>query len=139
MEIKRKRILSILRNIRENLVMTHRERNILLFVVVSYLVGNFLLLYQKFVGSSEESKIQKILVANKKAREKTSTEIEKIDINTANLEDLVKLPGIGVHKAQNILETRKKLGGFKSYDDLLKVKGIGPKLLEGIKPYISIE
>lgn len=56
---------------------------------------------------------------------------EPVDINTANIESLAKnIKGIGVKKAQAIVQYRKTHGPFKRIDDIVKVKGIGPKLLE---------
>ena len=54
-----------------------------------------------------------------------------VNINTANIETLAKnIKGVGVKKAQAIVQYRKTHGPFKRIDDLVKVKGIGPKLLE---------
>ncbi len=54
---------------------------------------------------------------------------EKIDVNTASLEDLDRLAGVGPVIAQKIIDARP----FSSVEDLIKVKGIGPKKLEDIK------
>lgn len=53
-----------------------------------------------------------------------------IDINNASEKELQELYGIGVKKAQAIIEYREKNGCFSSIDALLKVKGIGAKTLE---------
>lgn len=55
-----------------------------------------------------------------------------LDINMATAQDFEALPGIGPKLAQKIVETREKLGGFKTIDDLKKVKGIGNKKFEKI-------
>jgi competence protein ComEA len=57
----------------------------------------------------------------------------KIDINRANAEQLDGLKGIGPAKAQAIVADREKNGKFQSVDDLLRVKGIGEKLLSSMK------
>lgn len=62
-----------------------------------------------------------------------------ININTANVTQLTKLPGIGPKKAKRIIETRKKLGGFKRIEDIMKVKGIGEKTFQRIKHMIRVK
>ncbi len=66
-------------------------------------------------------------------------EEKSININSAKLEDLILLPGIGKSTAEKILELRKKTGGFKTLNDLLDVKGIGEVKFNKIKKYIFIE
>ena len=62
----------------------------------------------------------------------------RVNINTADKAQLETLPGIGNVKAQNILNYREKNGPFQSVEDLLNVNGIGEKVLEGMKDYITI-
>jgi competence protein ComEA len=59
-----------------------------------------------------------------------------INVNTATIDELTALPGIGEKRAQAILEARKQKGGFKSVDELTEVKGIGPANLEKLRPYL---
>jgi competence protein ComEA len=61
-----------------------------------------------------------------------------ININTAGATDLQQVPGIGPATAQKILDTRKSYGAFKSVDDLLAIKGIGPKKLEKMRKYLTV-
>jgi competence protein ComEA len=58
----------------------------------------------------------------------------KININTADAEQLATLPGIGQVKAEAIIKYREDKGKFKNINDLKEVKGIGDKLIEKIKP-----
>ncbi|ODN31104.1 ComEA family DNA-binding protein [Fervidobacterium thailandense] len=59
-----------------------------------------------------------------------------LNINTATVSELEKLPGIGPTKAAEIIRYRTENGPFKSVDELLNVKGIGPKTLEKIRPLV---
>lgn len=63
---------------------------------------------------------------------------ERININTADLAEICRLPGIGEKTAQKIIDLRNRLGKFSSVNQLLIVKGIGDKKLQQIKPYISL-
>jgi competence protein ComEA len=62
----------------------------------------------------------------------------RIPINQASVTTLESLPGIGVKKAQAIFDYRHVHGLFTSINQLSQVKGIGPKLLEKILPYLSL-
>ncbi len=62
-----------------------------------------------------------------------------VNLNTATKEELQTLPGVGPAVAQRIVEYRTKCGPFKSVDELLEIKGIGPKKLEKIKPLVTLE
>lgn len=63
----------------------------------------------------------------------------KVNINTANADELTTLKGIGESKAALIIAYREEHGEFKSLDDLTKVKGIGEATLVRIREDISLE
>lgn len=67
-----------------------------------------------------------------------STVPQQVDINTADLEALTALPGIGPVLAQRILDYRQENGAFTSLGELINVDGIGTKRLEAIWDYITI-
>lgn len=61
-----------------------------------------------------------------------------LDLNTATAEQLTELPGIGPATAKAIIDTRKAAGRFRSVDDLLTVKGIGPTKLDAIRNSVVV-
>jgi competence ComEA-like helix-hairpin-helix protein len=61
-----------------------------------------------------------------------------IDVNTATVSELTALPGIGEKRARAIVEAREQRGGFKTVDELVEVRGIGPANLEKLRPYVRI-
>ncbi|MGE5350543.1 MAG: ComEA family DNA-binding protein [Acidobacteriota bacterium] len=72
-------------------------------------------------------------------RKKILAEENSIDINSARVGDLMKLPGIGEKTAGRIIELRNLKGRFNSLEELLEVKGIGPAKMNKIRKYIFIK
>ncbi len=62
-----------------------------------------------------------------------------VNINSANAEQLTLLPRVGEVVAQRIVDFREENGEFKSFEDMLLVRGIGEKSFELIKPYITLK
>lgn len=60
----------------------------------------------------------------------------RIDINRADWPEFALLPNIGDEMARQIVASRAAGGPFLSHDDLRRVRGIGPKTLESIRPYL---
>ena len=60
-----------------------------------------------------------------------------LNLNTATVEQLASLPGIGQKTAERIIEYRTKSGGFKKIEELMNVKGIGEKNFLKLKPLVS--
>ncbi|MBW9211843.1 MULTISPECIES: ComEA family DNA-binding protein [Terrabacteria group] len=65
-------------------------------------------------------------------------ESTKVSLNTASLNDFMKIKGIGKKMAQRILDYRKENGLFQKLDDLQKVKGIGKKKYEELQSQITL-
>jgi competence protein ComEA len=63
----------------------------------------------------------------------------KINLNTATIEELSSLNGIGEKKAQAIIDYREKQGNFTSIEQLVDVSGVGPAILEKNKALISVQ
>lgn len=110
--------------------LTRQEKSVLLFISAVALFGILINhqakinpQFRQFLDSSQEN----------------TQNPKKVNLNSAGLEDLEKLTGIGPTIAQRILEHRKDSGGFKTIEDIKKVKGIGSRKYEIIKDDIAIE
>jgi competence ComEA-like helix-hairpin-helix protein len=86
---------------------------------------------------------QEVLDFNKSNFNKKSPKIvpgeKSINLNTAGIDELSKLPGIGKKTAEKIINYRKQINGFNSLDELLDVKGIGNFKFNKIKKFLFIE
>jgi comEA protein len=73
--------------------------------------------------------------------EKKSNQIKKYQFNPnlANVREFDNLPGISPKLAKAIIDDREKNGRFDSIDDLIRVKGIGPKKLADIRGYLTMQ
>ena len=63
---------------------------------------------------------------------------ERIDVNTADVYDLQRLPGIGEKRALDIIAWREEHGPFQTVDELTEISGIGPAILEGLREYARV-
>ena len=80
-------------------------------------------------GEEVNSELAQTPTPHKKEVEKEG----KVNINTATVEELKTLKGIGEKKAEAIIEYRKQNGSFKNKEELMKVRGIGKKLYESFQ------
>ena len=62
-----------------------------------------------------------------------------VNVNTASVEELQLLPGVGEARARAIVDLRKERGGLKSLEDLRSVKGIGDASLERLRPHVAFD
>lgn len=73
------------------------------------------------------------------ARQKASSApTTPINLNTATVQQLEALPGVGTRTAQLIVEHRQKNGGFKKVEELMNIKGIGEKSFLRLKPMVTV-
>jgi len=63
---------------------------------------------------------------------------QPINLNTASSAQLQQVPGIGPSTAEKILQMRKSYGTFKSVNDLLAIRGLGPKRLDKMRKYLTV-
>lgn len=75
-------------------------------------------------------------LASTKNVQDSSTLTLSVDVNGAELGELMLLPGIGLRLAERIIEEREFNGPYEKADDLLHVQGIGPKKLETLRPFV---
>lgn len=61
-----------------------------------------------------------------------------LDVNSATAADLELLPGIGPALAQRIVDDRARSGPFRTVEDLDRVRGIGPRTVERLRPFVRI-
>ncbi len=73
------------------------------------------------------------------AAETGPTQSGVVNLNTANSEELQRLPGVGEVRAGAIIRARKDRGGFKKLDELVEVKGVGPALLKRLRRHVTLQ
>lgn len=88
-------------------------------------------------ANEQQNKKEKKERANASDDKEASSSL--LNINKADVSALTSLPGIGPSKAKAIVEYREKKGAFRYIDDLMKVKGIGKKLMAKIRNKVRIE
>ena len=64
--------------------------------------------------------------------------VSPLDLNAASTKQLTEIPGIGKVMAERIVEWRDQHGPFQRVEDLMKVKGIGEKSFQKLRPYVTV-
>ena len=131
----------------EWLALTNAERNVILFLTGTFLLGLGIRLYQETFTSTptfDYRKSDSTFTALSSAVERDESGSRggseaQLNINTATKAQLMKLPGIGEVTAERILAYRKQTGSFKSIQELRKVKGISVKKLDQIKHLVKLK
>ena len=67
-----------------------------------------------------------------------AADLQKVNLNSATLEELMTLDGIGQKVAERILDFREKNGPFQKPEDLMMVKGVGEKIFEANRSTIVV-
>lgn len=132
-------------------IFTSQEKNIIKFLAGSLLLGALVTAYRQLYVpefSMENINLDSFKIASekpwidspKKGNENNEIQtIKIININTSNRDELMTVPGIGPVMAGRIILYRENYGSFKKFEDVINVKGIGPKTLVKIKPYIKVK
>jgi competence protein ComEA len=112
---------------------TRDERAVVVFLAVSLAVGSLVMAARR-VDPSLVADTQSPGADSASLVQPAETQEWPIDVNRASADELVALPGIGPVRAAAIIALRDERGRFGSIDELLDVKGIGPKTLERLRP-----
>jgi competence ComEA-like helix-hairpin-helix protein len=125
--------------------LTRQERLVLIFVVAALAVGAAVKAArgERAPAAPRPTEVEFDLAVPKPSVDAAAlaaaTAPEKINVNTADAEALCKLPGVGVCYAARIVAYREEHGPFERPEDLAAVRGIGPKTVEKLKPYVTCE
>ncbi|MDW8222285.1 MAG: helix-hairpin-helix domain-containing protein [Gemmatales bacterium] len=77
--------------------------------------------------------------ASASAHRRNQLPSEPVDLNRASREELMSLPAIGPVLADRIIAERQTRGPFLSVEDLRRVRGIGPRILDRLRPFVRVE
>ena len=94
---------------------------------------------EKIVDSNRELLDFNIAKKDEKSPKTSVFSMESVNINTASLKELIKLPGIGIKTAQMIIEYRSKNGNFRNAEELMNIKGIGKIKFGRIRKFVKIK
>lgn len=137
--------------IKEYLAFTKNEQRVFFFLAVVFLTGVAIKVYKSYVVAEPPAAFDYTLqdslfqARSQLAGADTLSAVHgrkgqrRVNINTATKTELLTLPGVGEATAERILLLRGEMGSFKSVQDLKKVKGIGEKKFEKLKPYIEVQ
>ncbi len=120
----------------------NRNEQIILLLLCCILIVGIVIRYldDKDPDSIPDFEVRKNAVTVPTPEEKT--EIPQvpalIDINRATAKEFERLPGIGPQIAGRIVAYREQNGAFKRIEDITKVRGIGPKTLERLRPHLTM-
>lgn len=88
-------------------------------------------------GPSQEETLPEPSSEEEAIAEPARKAVSKIDVNTASIEELAELPGIGDLLAQNIVAHRETYGSFSSVEDLSNIAGIGPSTIDELQGLVE--
>ncbi len=136
-------------------IFTTRERKVILFLSLLFLLGNGIRLYRRISDGGDErildlgslepadsAEVARLLQKSldiKRQHEAAENVEFPLDINQAGRRQLESLPGIGAVLAERIVTYRDSHGSFRSLEELKGVKGIGDSRLKDLEPFLTID
>lgn len=134
---------------------TKQEKSIILFLIITFTIGTGIIYLKKLKYQNTKKEYKSIyeeldkqfheistndstMFINKGKQAQDTISI-KININTADENEFMKLPGIGPKLSKEIIQYRNKNGKFKNVNEIIKIKGIGSKKFEKISQFIYVE
>lgn len=122
----------------------HKRRKFYIFILIyCFIAASLIILYNMRTSHILAGATVNYINPTNKPDINTATTAEHINlyinINTANIEELMALNGIGEELAGRIVSYREEFGLFKSIEDIKNVKGIGEKLFDKIKLFIYVD
>lgn len=118
---------------------TSQEKKALITLSIFAILGLAVLGYRNYIARPQFNVVPTQLRSAEVDYKAFIKQKRMININTAEANSLETLPNIGPHLAKEIVDYRNAHGRFFFKEDLMKVKGIGPKKFNEIKEYITLE
>jgi len=122
---------------------TSQETKVLILLVAALVVGTGLTWHKRthpqFAPELILQTTQATPLPQSEGDPEGSSDARMLNINQATAEEFQLLPGIGPSLSRRIVERRETGGGFRKIEDIMQVKGIGPKTFEKIKDYLAVE
>jgi competence ComEA-like helix-hairpin-helix protein len=111
--------------------LTKEEKLVLIFIATSFLIGSGVNFCKK--------QIQPVSTQEPIADKSKKSSQGRVNINTADINGLISIKGIGVKTAERIVEYRQQHGPFFYKEDIMKVKGIGKGKFEAIEKSVTTQ
>jgi competence ComEA-like helix-hairpin-helix protein len=132
---------------------TENEKRVVWFLCIGFVCGLCVWIYREYIqplpvdqsglvksnSDATEYRGQKSTLPIPEGGKPGGIPQYKLNINNASEQAFIDLPGIGPVTAKRIVEYREKYGLFKNTEDLLQVRGIGPKTFNKFKTFICID
>ena len=96
------------------------------------------MMFRRFVATGLALAMAALLVSGTAMAAGKPAPTAKVNLNTASVEQLTALPGVGPKLAARIVEYRQKSGTFRSTQELMNVKGVGEKNFAKIEAWLSV-